>query len=1131
MDNGLLTSGMYVRCPADYEHPLDPRTFVCGQIISIDNHSKTAQVKIHDPFKFRLFFEDLPFGIKEFPVDSIHRCSLFIGTDVVWRGKTCKILTKQTMKNGLYAYYLQNNKTKQVARASETEITASLTNGRIEPVDQLKSYEFQNPCWYFGHAIVSKSMNILNNSIYGFKELAGSKIYLLPHQVNSIMRCLQEEPCRYMLADEVGMGKTVEAISVLKIYMQNRTGIQAAVFVPNQLVEQWKKELLLKFNIPNSVMQNGNIVYVKPVSELTAIDISTVWDFVIIDEVHKFLADNETYNRLLQISKNAKNVLLLSATPVQQRKEEYLSLLRILQPEKYIEYSVDRFSALIEKQSKIVQKTALVLDDLNDFEEAIEEAKESGESPQEYEDCIDLFEEINDYLSEICEEISDSRLTSLLEQIDFSADDCGAYKIKVIISYICSNYQIESNIIRNRRRILETSEEGERILPTRELHTICYQLDKDQNTYETVCYDTLSNWIVSNSTSLDIENIVQPLLSAFFSSPWAFNDMLQKMIKAGIISDSSLVENARNWLQQENYIVEHIQDVIGNPDKFEADYCTRLVSIINYLYDEVYDQKIVLFTNHTGTFSAYRKALSNMFDVQEISFFGADMASEDLEMNAFRFQTEPQCRIMLCDYTGGEGRNFQCADFVLHIDLPWDASMIEQRIGRLDRLERDKERSVVTSVVVYAEDSFESALVDFWSKGLKIFTQSLSGMEIIMKDINNEIIAAVRENFKYGLFDRIPTIITKAEHMRNEIRKEQSYDAAGFIFKPMYAELRRLIEYYARNENDLFADTMMNWASLAGFRGYHNPNGAITYSATSFSPKSAINSQLIPPHWSEYLGSEANRFYAKVQTSYEQTKAIHSASQSLSGTFIRKKAIESDYLHFFAPGDEVFDCITNNALNSCKGKASAFAVPSKLEWKGFVFTWSLSPNEAYLFENGVSIYALSPYRNYMMTEQVTIPISIDNSEGYEESKILNEYQRIINVGFRKGNTIHLGKRSREAKYLTQVIEGTSNIGWFKKVYPEELWHDLLLNATQEAKEKALNLFKRRSNIRGAKDEMERTLSARTANSTFYGIEDNELVRLEQEQKYILDAIRTSKVTLDSAAFVWMVKTDDGDSND
>lgn len=76
---------------------------------------------------------------------------------------------------------------------------------------------------------------------------------------------------------------------------------------------------------------------------------------------------------------------------------------------------------------------------------------------------------------------------------------------------------------------------------------------------------------------------------------------------------------------------------------------------------------------------------------------------------------------MLCDNTGGEGRNFQCADYIIHIDLPWDASLLEQRIGRLDRLERDPERSVVTSIVPFAGDTFEEALFDFFSNGLRIF--------------------------------------------------------------------------------------------------------------------------------------------------------------------------------------------------------------------------------------------------------------------------------------------------------------------------------------------------------------------------------------------------------------------------
>lgn len=96
-----------------------------------------------------------------------------------------------------------------------------------------------------------------------------------------------------------------------------------------------------------------------------------------------------------------------------------------------------------------------------------------------------------------------------------------------------------------------------------------------------------------------------------------------------------------------------------------------------------------------------------------MSFFGSNLSTEEIELNAYRFQTQDECRIMLCDYTGGEGRNFQCADYIIHIDLPWDASMIEQRIGRLDRLERDMSRPVVYSVVVHAKDTFEEALFTF----------------------------------------------------------------------------------------------------------------------------------------------------------------------------------------------------------------------------------------------------------------------------------------------------------------------------------------------------------------------------------------------------------------------------------
>lgn len=463
-----------------------------------------------------------------------------------------------------------------------------------------------------------------------------------------------------------------------------------------------------------------------------------------------------------------------------------------------------------------------------------------------------------------------------------------------------------------------------------------FQLPSTLDLYKLV----LAKWIMTGLEEgrLKVETDIKPLLSSFFSSSWAFEEHIKKC------GFEEIDDKIENWIESEQYNIDHIVEILEDPDAYYECYASRLVVVLNALFDEYYDKKVVLFTNYEETFEAYKSALSKAFSEEEVSFFGANMSIEEVELNAYRFQSQEECRILLCDYTGGEGRNFQCADYIVHIDLPWDASAIEQRIGRLDRLERDMSRPMVYSVVVHTINTFEDALFKFFKDGLQIFNQSLSGMEIIMRDINNEIVSAISSDFKYGLLERIPVIIELAYKMRRDIRKEQNFDAAGFIYRPMYTELRRLIEYYAENENELFATTMLNWASLAGFHGHKNKKGEITYSATSFVAKSAINSQLIPPKWNDYLNTNQNKFLLQVQEAFDKKMARRSMERSIKGTFSRKLAIENDYLHFFAPGDEIFDCIVDNAINSCKGCCSAFAVKSNITWTGLIFTWAIEPN-------------------------------------------------------------------------------------------------------------------------------------------------------------------------------------------
>lgn len=213
------------------------------------------------------------------------------------------------------------------------------------------------------------------------------------------------------------------------------------------------------------------------------------------------------------------------------------------------------------------------------------------------------------------------KLSKLLKTIDFSSGDLGVYDIKVVVSYICASYQIESNIIRNRRRILEMAEDGQRLMPTRELKTVPYSLDRDKNIYETLCYQEISDWLENNGKDADVENSVRLLLSSFFSSPWAFSATISSVKKEMSSFPEELEEYLRNWIKFEDHIVKDIADILDDPDSYEAEYSTRLVTILDLLYDELYDQKIVLFTNFAETFLAYRIALQKVFQPDEIAFF------------------------------------------------------------------------------------------------------------------------------------------------------------------------------------------------------------------------------------------------------------------------------------------------------------------------------------------------------------------------------------------------------------------------------------------------------------------------------------------------------------------------------
>ncbi len=1108
-----MEKGMYVRCPADYEDNVNPRIFIMGKIVDVNIISENVSVVFEDPYKVRDFYDMFPKnGVYSF--DQIERCKAFRGSKVKYSGKDYEVLEFSKDTQGWISYYLRSYISGKTELIREDKISISFTNGKVDPIYQLNKYEFQNPKWYFGRNVVSRTMSTIDNSMYGFKEIAGCKIFLKPYQLKSVMRCLQEENCRYMLADEVGLGKTIEACSILKIYLNYKSNKRVLIAVPDSLVEQWKVELFVKFNITENYNYANNFVKIVDIDNVEIND--KEYDFVIVDEAHRLLQDNDNYKKIYTISKSVNNILFLSATPVQQQKNEYLKLLRLIAPQKYDNISTVEFDEILIKQHEINSHAYLALKGLDSFQHLIANLKEDGFSDVEIledEEFHDRYEEIMEGLEDLRDAIKNELFAEFVEKIDIKNEDYGQRNMQIALSYLCENYQIEKNIIRNRRLFIDDFAE-------RKCEEIFYSLNIEMNSAETKTYEKIFLWIEQENFSRgEFVNRIIPLLAAFYSSPWAFIDYAE-----GKDIPDVIIDEAEQWKADEDLLLVNINKALEDPDESN----NRILKVIDYIDQELGDKKIVVFTNYEATFKKYQECFNQYFGEETCAFFEAGMSRDDMELNVYRFQKTKECRIILCDKTGGEGRNFQEADCVVHIDLPWDANAIEQRIGRLDRVGRDADKDVI-SIVIHTIDTIEDQLFKFWNNGLNIFQKSLSGLEIIMADINESIISAITDNFRYGLENEIDRIIYKSKQLEIEVQKEQYYDTAAYRYNDLNKELENIIRRYNRNENEWFSKTLMNWAYMVGFNAYKGEEeNVISFSERSFSPNSAKKALFIPPKWEEYINKTHNKYVSNIFEMYEEKygEAKNSRKNSMRkivGTFSRRVSIQNDMLHFFAPGDDVFDCLVDNALCSSKGQCTAFAFPSDIEWIGVVYTWSFRANEKIILEKGLSPLILSQYRYFISYDSINAFIPMPDSEDVNISEVSEEFLRIIESGYDVKRFAHLGKRKKSKDFISNKKNmELFNLEYIKQRYPDELWKNIVKEGYDASKKEAVKKFISNSNFSGLKVELEKMLATKIATDLYYGLCDHSS-EYEELKETIIKSLEKPLINLESACLVWMVR--------
>jgi ATP-dependent helicase HepA len=1135
-----LKIGMYVRCPFDNEDQENPRVFILGQITEVNNLLEVVKVKFHDIENIHTFY-DIPEELV-FDIGKVDRCKVLKNSKaILGTGKECKVICRKivdTEGNDYFKYYVQylQGNENMTEIMSEKDLKVQFTRADSDPRLQMRNFEFQNPKWYNHRKTVMNSLHVLKNATFGFETLVGSRVFLLPHQVDTIIRAIGSDNCRFMLADEVGLGKTIEACVIMKGLKERIGKLRTLIIAPDSLVHQWQNELSVKFWTDIPIWSGNNFDegtdLILPLEKIASAEGQAVlrekWDLCIIDETHRLTGMDKEYAVINDLAKIIKHILLLSATPIQQRRQEYLKLLRLLEPRRYSNMDNNEFSDLLDKQKMLRNRVHPMVRDIEDY---IED---------------ELFYDYHEDLNEIVDRLKDRVLEKLVKAIDIDSEDKGLENVKLALAYIGEHYQIERKIIRHRRLELKDK------MAKRDLIKIDYELvGGERDFYESDAYDALMEYLekvllLEDSIVLKGE-YVRVFISAMFSSPWALKEVLgirrqalnigkvlacseeqikfnssprheRTRIKQIITSVSTidaetqriekLITTCSLWERAANDELNNLEELYDYPEKIKG----RLVKIIDYISEAEEEKKYVLFTSWKETLIQLEKALKRRFGEETTVSFYSDMDEELLQKSVDKFQGDKNCRFMICDELGGEGRNFQIADTIIHVDLPWSPVQLEQRIGRLDRIGRDNHRSVL-SLVCCSIETVEEDLFNLWDQGLNIFKESLSGLEIALGGIHDQIVESLGKDIRYGLSQSIEEIKNYSLSMKKIVEEERYFDMSRQLDASIEEQLTKLIQKFDENEGQSLYNTMMSWTTMAGLGAsiIDFEDKIVSFAPSNFSANAMRNTIFVPPNL-----EEARRRSKKINT------------RDIRGSFSRKTAINREDLIFYAPGDPFFDSIVNNAEELSRGRSCAYAQKSSVDWEGFVLTWSINIDPRYILDIGEGLENLAMAQGYIPLEQITNYVPI--SEEYNDVDINIVKYEILN-GFNISQACHYGRRKGKDDFMNIRSQfGLSNLEWFKRQFTYSTWGNIVNKVYKQGRESAIKMLMETVDIKRLRDDLAKNINGIKSSNLYYNNEslvyNEESKRLLNIYNALLKGVGKPELLLDSIAYIRLVKVNE-----
>lgn len=292
------------------------------------------------------------------------------------------IVTKVHEQNGILIYETDTD-----ALVTETSLASEIKLN--QPFLRLMTGQLDKPLWfYFKRELNAAVAKCWQSRLNG---LLGVRANLIPHQLYVAWSACERENVRVLLADEVGLGKTIEAGMILSRLLKQERISRALIIVPDALQVQWLVELVRRFSIkpdlyrPSETGDEGELlqhdfdggqIHIVPHSaiaeEAERLAVAD-FDLVIVDEAHHILPGQSEFSCLEKLSDNSKHLVLLTATPEQLGVESHFARLQLLdkakfntfeeftaQEEKYIELN-NQINSLAENKQAIADQYQLEL--------------------------------------------------------------------------------------------------------------------------------------------------------------------------------------------------------------------------------------------------------------------------------------------------------------------------------------------------------------------------------------------------------------------------------------------------------------------------------------------------------------------------------------------------------------------------------------------------------------------------------------------------------------------------------------------------------------------------------------------------------------------------------------------------